>query len=57
MNEMRNPFKEESTDLLVLDSKEIMNSEVVHLVRNMEDVKIFDGPAVVLKDQQHLMSM
>ncbi len=38
MNEMGNPFKEESTDLLVLDSKEIMNTEVVHLVRNIEDI-------------------
>ncbi len=38
MNEMGNPFSEESTDLLVLDSKEIMNSEVVHLVRNIEDI-------------------
>ncbi len=38
MSEMGNPFKEESTDLLVLDSKEIMNSEVVHLVRNIEDI-------------------
>jgi len=33
--EMGNPFQEDSTDLLVLDSKEIMNDAVVKAVREV----------------------
>ena len=33
--EMGNPFQEDSTDLLVLDSKEIMNDAVIKAVREV----------------------
>ncbi|QQP49809.1 uncharacterized protein LOC103506659 [Caligus rogercresseyi] len=38
LEEMGNPFLEESQDLLVLDSKDIVNSAVADTVRNVESV-------------------
>ncbi len=38
MDSIGNPFGEESTDLLTLDTKVIMSSEVIESVRSAEDV-------------------
>ena len=38
MEEMGNPFEEETEDLLVLDTKDIVGDEVIHTVRNIENI-------------------
>ena len=38
LNEMGNPFAEQSTDLFTLDTKAIMSDDVVHAVRTVDDL-------------------
>lgn len=40
INTMGNPFSDSSEDLLVLDTREILDAEVVNSIRKMEDLAL-----------------
>ena len=38
MEDLGNPFEEESSDLLVLDSKEIVDDVAVYAIQNVQNI-------------------